>query len=79
MDGGRLQETAGRSGNRNSDDDVKRIRSKVDDFSLACIGVQALGHSPLSLGRSETLEFVTGQFRQSATLLGEEMDAFSHF
>ena len=31
------------------------------------------------LGRSETLEFVTGQIRQPTALHGEEMDAFSHF
>ena len=33
----------------------------------------------LSLGRSETLEFVTGQIRQPTALLGQEIDAFSHF
>ena len=33
----------------------------------------------LSLGRSETLEFATGQIRQPTALLGEETDAFSHF
>ena len=33
----------------------------------------------LSLGRFETLEFVTGQIRQPAALLSEEMDASSYF
>ena len=33
----------------------------------------------LSLGRSKTLEFVTGQIRQPTALLGEKIDAFSHF
>ena len=36
-------------------------------------------HQMLSLGRSETLEFVTGQIRQPTAVPGEEIEAFSHF
>ena len=33
----------------------------------------------VSLGRSETLEFVTGQIKQLTALLSEGIDVFSHF
>jgi len=33
----------------------------------------------VSLGRSETLEFVTGRIRQPKALLGQEVDVFGLF
>ena len=54
------------------------VSSNTSDSSCLLLTAPSGGES-LSLGRSETLEFVTGQIRQPTALLGKEIDAFSHF
>ena len=48
-------------------------------FGVKSASDESFCPSIVSLGRSETLEFATGQIRQPTALLGEEIDAFSHF